>query len=132
MFSSPGPVPMGAVFFANQIVDHFGLHRESSVDFIQKAIVAALRDQETTNRSREMLACARCGILLARYACLMERFGACCPQCRGPMAAPDILYLKRIAQLEEKLHRLEGRPDDAGESETPSPRAFALRLLPNA
>ncbi len=132
MFTSPGPVPMGAVFFANQIVDHFGLHRESALDFIQKAIVAALRDQEATNRSREMLACAPCGLLLARYACLVERFGACCPQCRGPMAAPDILYLKKIAQLEEKLHRLEGRSRDVGEPAAPPPRALALRLLPNA
>jgi len=132
MFTTPGPVPTGAVFFANQIVDHFGLHRESSIDFIQKAIVAALRDQETTNRSREVLACARCGLLLARYACLVERFGACCPQCRGPMAAPDILYLKRIAELEERLRRLDGRREDAEEPETPAPRAFALRLLPNS
>jgi hypothetical protein len=101
------PVPKGAVFFAYQIADRFGLCRDASIDFIQKAIVAALRDQETTHRAKELLACSPCGLLLSRYACVLDRFGACCPQCRAPMAAPDILYLRRIAQLEEKIRRLE-------------------------
>jgi hypothetical protein len=49
------------------------------------------------------------------------------------MAAPDILYLKRIAELEEKLRRIESPRESAPESDaTPPPRAFALRLLPNA
>jgi hypothetical protein len=131
MFTSPGPIPKGAVFFAYQIADRFGLNRTTAIDFIQKAIVAALRDQETTQRARELVACAQCGILLSRYACVLERFGTCCPQCRNPMAAPDILYLKRIAELEEKLRRFEGDKDSSPEARFRQPRTFEMRLVPN-
>jgi hypothetical protein len=126
MFTTPGPIPKGAVFFAYQIADRFGLCREASVDFIQKAIVAALREQEDAHHSRELLACAQCGILLSRYACILDRFGTCCPQCRTPMAAPDILYMKRITELEDKIRRLEGKDDAASAPTTrfPRPRAF--------
>ncbi|HLY09933.1 MAG TPA: hypothetical protein VKW04_11565 [Planctomycetota bacterium] len=101
-------IPTGAVFFAHQIVERFHLDRASSIDFIQKAIAAALRDQEDMNRSRELVGCTRCGMILSRYACVQERFGTCCPQCRTPMTAREVLHQRRIAELEERLKQLDG------------------------
>ncbi|HLY11307.1 MAG TPA: hypothetical protein VKW04_18540 [Planctomycetota bacterium] len=123
MSNNSGPIPKGAVFFAHQIVDRFRLEKASSIGFIETAIVAALRDQEDIRHARELVGCATCGILLSRYACILERFGTSCPKCRNPMAARDVLHLKRIAELEDQVKRLEGRAVSAGSSPAPSSTA---------
>ncbi len=107
MSNNPAPIPKGAVFFAQQILNRFQLDKASSIDFIEKAIAAAVHDQQDINRAQEIVGCTLCGLILYRYACAQERFGSSCPKCRGPMAARDVLQAKRIGELEEQLRALE-------------------------
>lgn len=109
MSNNPLPIPKGVVFFAQQILNRFRLEKATSIDFIEKAIAAAVRDQQDIEHARETVGCTSCGILLCRYACIQERFGTTCPKCRNPMAARDVLQGKRIAELESRIKELEAR-----------------------
>src|SRR4051812_43468761 len=110
MSNNTGPIPKGAVFFAHQVLDRFKLEKASSIGFIEKAIIAAVRDQQEIDRARETVGCTTCGLIFCRYACIQEQFGASCPKCKNPVASMEVIQAKRIGELEEKIKELQKRP----------------------